>query len=345
MDIFLYFSRVMEQYPFHFGILFLLSLWLIISIYDYFNVQHSQSSRKLKKIIEKERKGKKKEELIKLGESFIEKQKEKITTELEKANVLFTVEEYAKFMFAGVIIGALVGLVIFPVGTIFMTLTSFLPGFLNSLFARLIAGGLFGYLGYMFPKGWLKYLIHKRRKMLNEQVQDSLLNIADALKSGHTIQDAIKIVGEEMNYPMGPEFARAHREMETGRTLAQALQGLKKRINLPDFDMAVNAMEIQFEVGGKLEPLLRNMVKITQERAELRKEIQKSIANSKTVGIVLLVAPIFFVVVFTLLNAETYLQMFKSIIGIVMLAIALGCYIIAAFFIVYIVKDVSKEAE
>jgi tight adherence protein B len=231
----------------------------------------------------------------------------------------------------------------FPLGPLWTALV-FLPGEITKqIFGRILAAIVFSGGGYFFPKLWLKFLISRRRKMIADQLQDALLNIADALKSGHVIQEAIRIVGTEMPYPIGMEFEKTHREMEAGKTLNQALTDMKKRISLPDFDMAVSAMEIQFEVGGKLEPLLRNMVRIINERADLRKEIEKTIAGSKTVGIVLLSAPIFFVVTFTMLQKNTYIQMFHSGFGIIMIIVAIICYIIAAIIIFAIIKSVSED--
>lgn len=275
---------------------------------------------------------------------FLAKQEEKAQLDLEKANVLFTVKEYMTVMILGGIIGGLVGLTVFPLATMWKSMLSFLPfAFTPELVGRLLCAFILGFAGSFAPKLYLIYLIDKRRKLLTIQMQDALLNVADALRSGHVIGEAIKIVGYESPYPIGDEFTRASREMEAGKTLEAALQDLKRRIDIADFTMAINAVEIQYEVGGKLEPLLRNMVKVISDRQELKKEIEKTIASSKMVGIVLLCAPIFFAVVFTSLNKEQFNEMFTNWMGQVMIIIAILCYIIAAWIIIAIIRSVSKD--
>lgn len=317
-------------------------LWLMW--HDLRKFKTNQLSRQVTSRIGKEEKDSK-FEITDIITKFSSKIEEKAELELEKANVLFTVKEYLTFMATGLIIGVIIGFLIFPLGGLWKAFIFFASSEASkSFFGRLLAGSLFGFAGSMFPKFWLMYLTFKRKKLMSDQIQDALLNIADALKSGHVIQDAIKIVGQEMPFPIGPEFARAYQEMETGKSLNVALTDLKKRVDLKDFTMAINAIEIQFDVGGKLEPLLRNMTKIIQERQELKKEIEKTIAQSKMTGIVLLSFPVFFVVVFSMLNKEAFVDMMHSTVGIILLITAFVCYVAAAWIIIWIIRDVSKEA-
>lgn len=341
MDILTLFNDAVKDNPIlSLGTIVLLTLMFYL-FYDYRTMKDNQTNRLVSARIGKADKKQKYDIVGKMVDLFSGKD-EKIALELKKANVLLTVKEYLTIKSIGVIIGVLVAIFLNPLSVVFGTV--FGVGFFSQqIISRILTAIGFGYAGSFIPFLWLKWLISRRRKLMATQLADSLLNMADALKSGHVIQEAIKIVGAEMPYPIGPEFTRAYREMETGKTLEQALRDLKDRINLEDFSMAVNAIEIQYEVGGKLEPLLRNMVKIMNDRAELKKEIQKTIANSKTVGIVLLVAPWLFIIVFTMLDKQTYMAMLQNMIGLIIIVVAILCYVIAAAIIIYIIKDVSKE--
>lgn len=339
-----YISNALESSPFEFLSLTILGTLFLYLVYENYTFRRSQVNRQVSSRIEKTEEEKKKFNIMEIGSARIREHEEKIKLELEKAHILFTVQEYFTFMTIGMIMGAVIGFIVFPLGAVWKVFFMWLPSpIIVSIFARLLAGTVLCWLGYKFPKLWLVLLIRKRRKLLETQLTDALLNIADAMKSGHVIQEAIRIVGEEMAYPIGNEFQKAHSEIEAGKSLEAALQDMKKRVDLPDFEMAINAMEIQFEVGGKLEPLLRNMVKIINERTELRKEIEKTIAGSKTIGYVLLAAPVLFVAMFSMMDANTYLAMLKNPVGILMLLGALAFYSVAAFFIVYIIRGLEKE--
>lgn len=339
-----YISNALGSSPFEFLSLIVLGTLFLYLFYENYTFRRSQVNRQVSSRIEKTEEEKKKFNILDLGSERLLRHEEKIKLELEQAHILFTAQEYFTLMTISMLVGAVVGFIIFPLGAVwgifFMWMSS---SFLKFVFARLLAGAVLCWIGYKFPKIWLYLLIRKRRKLLDSQLTDALLNIADALKSGHVIQEAVRIVGEEMAYPIGNEFQKAHSEIEAGKTLANALSDMKKRVDLPDFEMAINAMEIQFEVGGKLEPLLRNMVKIINERTELRKEIEKTIAGSKTIGYVLLAAPLLFVAMFSMMDSSTYIAMLKSSAGILMLLVALTFYSVAAFIIVYIIKGLEKE--
>lgn len=320
----------------------ILATLLVVLVHELWNMRYnqvrSQVSMRLGKEIEK------KVDIAQMITDRFEEFGDKIELQLKQANVLFTKREYFTFLVAGIGAGAFIGFVVFPAGKMWLLFFGWVgSSFIKAIFARLLAGLALGAAGSLFPKIWLQRLISKRKKLLQNQIQESLLNMADALKSGHVIQEAIRIVGKEMPYPLGPEFRQAHREMETGKTLFVALNDMKQRVGLNDFTMAINAIEIQFEVGGKLEPLLRKMVKIIQDRVELKQEMDKTIASSKTVGYFLLGAPIFFIGMFSMMSSDTYIEMLKNPIGIVMVGIALICYGVAAAIIVYILRDLSKE--
>lgn len=331
-----------QEYPIQSLLFIALFTLMAILIFEMFNMKHnrvrSQVSFRLGKELEKK---------FDIGQAIMEKfenYSEKVDLLLKKANVLFTVREYFTFMAFGMAGGAFVGVIVFPAGAMWELFFGWVGNaFMQNIFARLFAGVILAAVGSLAPKIWLQVLISKRKKLIENQLQDVLLNIADALKSGHVIQEAIRIVGKEMSYPLGPEFLKAYREMETGKTLFAALGDLKKRVDMPNFTMAINAIEIQFEVGGKLEPLLRKMVKVIQDRVELKQEMDKSIASSKTVGYFLLAAPLFFVIMFSMMNSETYIDMLKNPIGIAMVVAAGACYAVAAFIIFYILRDLSKE--
>lgn len=340
-------ERIMDAFnhhPMFFMYLVISITGLIVLSLDLYRFKSNQVSRQVSSRIGKEEEKEEKLDIIDYVSKFFENKEEEIKINLEKANVMFSPREYLTFLTIGSAIGILLGLTIFPLSTLFKGIFLWLPfSVAQEIFGRLLAAVAFGFIGTFTPRAWLFYLTFKRVKLIEEQMIDAFLNIADALKSGHVPQDAIKIVGEESAYPIGHEFSRAYREMEAGKTLEQSLGALKQRVEIRDFQMAINAIEIQYEVGGKLEPLLRNMVKIIGDRKELKKEIEKTISQSKTVGIVLLSAPIFFAVVFSMINKEQFFTMFENFIGQILIGIAILCYIVAAALIVWIIRDVSKD--
>lgn len=349
MNIFGWFSErftdAFSQSPSSFIYIIVSMTLLIILSYDLYRMKTNKISQQVAERLKKEEGEKERKELqFNLIEKLFLKQEDKIKTTLTRANVLFTPKEFLTFMTIGSIVGFTVGMVIYPFAFVWKSILIFLPyEITKEIFGRLLAGVVLGFAGTYFPFLWVKHLESKRNKLLESQIQDALLNIADALKSGHVIGDAIKIVGEEMPYPIGDEFTQAHKEMETGKTLLEALHDLKKRINLEDFTMAVNAMEIQYEVGGELEPLIRKMVIVVQERQALRQEVKKTIANAKMTGTILMIAPLGFIAIFVTMSKDQYLLMIQNAMGWILIGIGAISYVIGASIIYLIIRSVTKE--
>lgn len=316
-------------------------------IYDHFKYKNNQLSQQIKsRIGKKPRKKRFDFSLDSLYDRFahrLGKVEQKVEIQLAQANLDFSAKEYSTFLLLGAIIGAVIGFVFFPFSGVFKGMLFFMSdNFVKVFFARLLACIAMGVAGSFFPRFWVRHLAGKRAKELESQLQEALMSIADGLQSGLTLNQSMKTVGDEMPDPMGEEFKIAYQEMQMGKTFNEAMENLKKRINIGDFNMAVNAMQIQNDAGGKLEDLLRGMVRILQERFDTRQEIKKTVANQKMVGIILLLAPFFFLFAFSAANEDTYKIMFSSGLGWVLIIVGLVCYVIAAWLIIGIIQYVNK---
>ena len=318
---------------------------MVSLIYNHFHFKKNQLSAQLKTILNRENEKGIVDNTVDSVSSYLGDKGDKIQLKLERSNIRFKKREYLALMVGGVVGGFLIGFVLFPFSPVFMAVFGWMNvWFVQVFFARLVAGAAIACAGYFVPELWIQYLIMQRTKLMNEQIEDAILNMADILRSGGSIHESIRVTGEEMNYPMGDEFARAYEEMRAGKTINVALEDLKKRVQIKDFGMAMDAVQIQFETGAPLEPLLRDMVKVIGERKILKKEITKAVTESKTTGVVLLVAPVLFSALFSNMNSESYTAMLHSQLGLILMGIAVGSYILGAVIIFGFLKEISKIA-
>lgn len=327
------------------GLLIFFPLFFLM-IYNHFSFKNNHLSMQLKTILNKEDKKKKKEAKFRtvLNKIFEKKGKE-LELKMEQANILFKKEEYLSMMLLGIGLGFVLGFSVFPFSGIWMKIFDFINFYLLKFtIARTFSGLFFAAAGYFLPEILIKYRIFKRKKDLDDQIEDALLSMAEALRSGLVPQEAIRFVGEELAEPMGLEFKRASQEIRSGMDPLKALSEMKNRVDLQDFKLAISAIEIQTETGGKLESLLREMVKIISERKLLKKEMDKAIATSKQTGFMLLGAPILFALLFSRLNKEGFDLLLNSKIGIALIVIGVVSYLIGAVIIFNVIRGVSKAA-
>jgi tight adherence protein B len=186
------------------------------------------------------------------------------------------------------------------------------------LFAPLLAIG-FGYLPYLN----LKRKAAGRLKLFQAQLPEAIDMLVNAMKSGYSLQAAIKFAGDEMPQPLGPEFARVYDEQRLGMDLRNALLSLQERVNTLDCKMFVTALLLQRETGGNLAEVLSNLATLMRERVGLRGQIDTLTAEPKMSAIVLALLPIGLFIIVTMANRQYMSPLWTAPMGKMLLLYAI----------------------
>lgn len=342
-NLFTMFESGLRSYPIQIVAIMIFIPMLSILIFNYISLKKNPMSRQIDMILNKNKNKSFVDKVVESANGYLGEKGDKIQLKLERSNIMFKKNEYVAIMVGGLVAGFAIGFIMFPLAPVFKAPFVWMDApIIELFFARLLAGVVCAVGGYFLPELWIQYLMMQREKKLTEQMEDAFLIFADALRSGTNIYDAMKIVGREMKYPMGDEFTRAYEEIVAGKTFIKALDDLKARVDLKDFTMAINAIQIQSETGASLVPLLKEMVSIIGERKILKKQIDKAIAESKATGMVLMIAPILLGVFVTGMNREAFDAMLHSGLGIGMIIIGSVSYLLGSGLIIFIIRDISK---
>ncbi|WP_151637701.1 type II secretion system F family protein [Noviherbaspirillum aerium] len=113
-----------------------------------------------------------------------------------------------------------------------------------------------------------------RLATMEQQLPEALELMSRALRAGHALPTAIKIVADEMPEPLAGQFRIVHDEVTYGIPMQEALKGLSSRIPGSDVGYFVVATLIQREVGGNLTQLLDVIARIIRERLKLASQIK-----------------------------------------------------------------------
>jgi len=165
---------------------------------------------------------------------------------------------------------------------------------------------LIGAVGALLPYLNLKRQASARLKLFQAQLPEAIDMVVNAMKSGYSLQAAIKFAGDEMPQPLGPEFARVYDEQRLGMDLRNALLGLQERVDSLDCRMFVTALLLQRETGGNLAEILSNIAVLMRERVGVRGEIDTLTAEPKLSAVVLALLPLVLFVVISSTN-RTYM--------------------------------------
>ncbi len=195
-------------------------------------------------------------------------------------------------------------------------------------------------LGYIVPMIVLRIKIDRRAKAFNNQLCDSLILIANSLRTGYSFMQSIEMVAREMPAPISSEFARALKEMNFGVTTEDALNNLAKRVNSDDLDLVITAVLIQRQVGGNLAEVLDNIAATIRGRIKIKGEITTLTAQGRISGLIVSILPLGLGVVIYAINPEYIKVLFTNPMGKAMLA---GAFVSQLLGILMIKKIVNIE--
>lgn len=101
------------------------------------------------------------------------------------------------------------------------------------------------------------------------------------LRSGLPINESIKIVGNEVDDPVGIEFRKIADAMRMGKTLEDALWAAAELLDTPDFKFFVISLAVQKETGGNLAETLGNLSEILRKRQQMKLKVRALSAEGK----------------------------------------------------------------
>lgn len=214
---------------------------------------------------------------------------------------------------------------------------------LVTAFVGLLLGGLPGLvmflaMGAAVPWVYLGIKRGRRVSAFNGQLADTLQLIAGGLSAGLSLAQSVDTVVRQGSEPMTTEFKRALTEARLGVSIEDALESIAERMQSRDFKWVVIAVRIQREVGGNLAEVLGQVAATIRERAYLQRQVKSLSAEGKMSAYILGALPvgIFAFLMFT--NGEYLAPMFTTLIGWVMIGVALMLMAVAAFWMSRLIK-------
>jgi tight adherence protein B len=143
----------------------------------------------------------------------------------------------------------------------------------------------------MLPLAYLRIKRRERIRRFEAQLPEAMDLVSRALRSGHAFNNALGMVGQEFEDPMGMEFRKVSEEINFGLGTRKALENLRSRMDLPEVRFFVVAVTIQSESGGNLAEILDTIAAIIRERFDLRRQVRVLSAQGRFSAVVLAVLP------------------------------------------------------
>jgi tight adherence protein B len=225
------------------------------------------------------------------------------------------------------------GIALAPATLIQVCVAASLSGLVLGIAAGKPALGVMGLaLGVLVPVLWIRRKRRKRLSAFQAQLPDAIDMLVSAMKAGYSFQAAMNFIGQEVNGPLGPEFARFYDEQRLGIDVRTALLSLQERMDSMDLKMFVTAVLVQREAGGNLGEVLANISDIMRERFAIEGELETLTSESRLSARILGLLPLVVFLSVLVLNPSFMQPMLAQRAGQAMLLIAAGA-VTAGYFV------------
>lgn len=132
----------------------------------------------------------------------------------------------------------------------------------------------------------------KRMQTFEEQLPDAIDTMKRALKAGHPLGAALKLVGEELDDPVAGEFELTFGDINYGNDVRRAFLGLLSRMPSVSVMALVTSILVQKETGGNLAEILEKISIVIRGRFRFQRKVKTYSAEGRMSAWVLALVPL-----------------------------------------------------
>ena len=177
------------------------------------------------------------------------------------------------------------------------------------------AGVSLGFLGWNLPFLWFMLKVRKRKQLFDSQILHLTMTLANGLRSGQALPQALDAASQRIGDPMHEELAQVLNESRYGLDLAEALERLHTRMPGEDLRLLITSIRLTLQSGGSLADVLERMVVMIRSRTEFHEKLKTMTAQGRFEAIAMSLAPVFVYVLLRLIDPELMKPLTGTFIG------------------------------
>ena len=228
--------------------------------------------------------------------------------ELARADLAFTVTEYIFLNIITTVLGLILGYAIFR--------ENFLLAFLGMI------------AGFYAPTAYVRYSQGNRCAAFSNQIENTLVLLANSLRSGYGLMQAIESVSKQVPPPASEEFGRVVREFALGVSMDRALDNLLIRNPSVDLELLITAINVSRLSGGNLAEIIDTITSTIRERVRLTGEIHALTAQQRFSAAILTFLPGVLGLILFAVNPDYFSPLWQNSCGLAILGTGLVLIII-----------------
>lgn len=191
----------------------------------------------------------------------------------------------------------------------------------------------FGILGYMAPLWYYILKERKRKDAFERKILDLTMGLANGMRSGLALPQALEAVTKRIAEPMKDELTTVLREYRLGLELPEALSRLNERIPCEDLHLLVTTIRLTTKSGGSLVDVLEKMVETIRGRTEFQERLKNMTAQGRFEAIAMSLAPVAAFIILYVVDPVLMGPMLTTgigwcAIGVIAILVAIGFFVI-----------------
>jgi len=191
----------------------------------------------------------------------------------------------------------------------------------NWQFGLTAAAGVF-VTAMILSRSVLKWLRQQRLGKFNDQLEEALLSMSNALKAGFSINQAVEMVVKQNNNPISLEFKLMIQQTQLGMSFDDALRNMARRVQSEDFTLVASAISTARQTGGDLTGVFARLAAMIRERLRIQRRIRVLTAQGRLQGTVLGLLPMaLLAILYFFVDPELVRNFFGSPIGLVLFGV------------------------
>lgn len=175
-------------------------------------------------------------------------------------------------------------------GTIFLSVGWIL---INVIGMGTYAAFLFsGILGLSLQRWWTRARNRKIRIRLQKQFPEICRLLANSLRAGLTVSQAIEVLSRELPSPANREMQTMLKDILLGVEMESVFASFQRRVQIQEADLFARILLIQHTLGGNLAGVLDDMARTMEERFLLQRSLRSMTAEAKYIAYILPFVPV-----------------------------------------------------
>lgn len=185
----------------------------------------------------------------------------------------------------------------------------------------------------LIPILFYLYLEQKNRKEFESLLPQAVELVARASLAGSSVPMAIQQVAEQVENPVGEEFAYIRDQLSIGTELDEAFGQSVMRMPLPAYQFFVVTLLLNQDSGGRLAEVMQTLTQTLRTQRKMLQKIQTLTAEPRNAANIVALIPVFVFIFMYFLNPDNALFLIYDSDGQEILSYVIGSILVGLLII------------